>query len=447
LEEKVMADSDNRTDYEKLGDLNPIFAMEPTGKAASIYESDASKKPVEPEEGFVERALPSTVAGVFAGAGLGALTKKLLPPPTAPTTKVYDAARAALDKARATLQYFQNLPEVPADVLLRAQQDLHNANLRIEDISRELGEIPRPAAVAPPAVATPATPEAPPSRKIAGSSGAANYTRALSDDIPYNVAEEAKNYRGNNPKGGQYIIDKQMAAVEKSKGIAPSIKLSPYHEPGQIALPQNLIDEEVARRAAAAEKAASDLATRQAAEQAVRNTTAQDDMIRRLRLETQQRQQSAAISPLEEAVRNARKTADLHGEASIKAEIARIAAEKAAETRPGVLSRYGHAIASNPMFAKTLAGAGIGLSLEEAIHQWDMGNKSMAVLSAIEAGLGAASLPPFLPAKAVGMAGGLGLGAGQLMSGLMSYFGDKYSLGTSKEAAEAFRPSSPPRRQ
>ena len=238
-----------------------------------------------------------------------------------------------------------------------------------------------------------------------------------------------------------------MEAIEKSRGIDPSIKLSPYEEPGQLAKPQYLIDEEIAKRTAAAEKAASDLATRQAAEQAVRNTTAQDDMIRRLRLETQQRQQSAAISPLEEAVRNARKTADLHGEAGIKAEIARIAAEKAAETRPGVLSRYGHAIASNPMFAKTLAGAGIGLSLEEALHQYSMGNTSQAVLAAIEAGLGAASLTPFLPAKAVGMAGGLGLGAGQLISGLTSYLGDKYSLGSSKEAEEAFRPSSLPRRQ
>ena len=165
-----MADSDNRTDYEKLGDINPIFSMQPTGKAASIYESDASKKPVEPEQGFVERAFFPTLGGAVAGAGLGALTKKLLPPPTAPTTKAYDAARSALEAARSRLQYFQNLAEVPADVLLRAQQDLYNANLRVADISRELGEIPRPAAVAPPAVAAPATPEAPPSRKIAGSS-------------------------------------------------------------------------------------------------------------------------------------------------------------------------------------------------------------------------------------------------------------------------------------
>lgn len=443
-----MADQDNRTDYEKLGDINPIFNMQPTVKAAPIYEGEASSKPVEPEQGFVERAFLPTVGGTVAGAGLGAVTKKLLPPPTAPSTRAYDAARTTLEAARSRLQYFQNLAEVPADVLLNAQRELHNANVRVANISRELSQIPAyDVTVAPPASAPSATPATPPSRKIDGSAGSPNWVRSQADEIPYNVAESARNMRKDNPQGGQNIIDRQMEAIKKSKGIAPSIILSPYHEPGQMAKPQYLIDEEIARRTAAAEKVASDLTTRQAAEQAVRNKTAQDDIFRRLRLEGQQMQQSATISPLEEQVKRARAAATLHATAEREAEIARIAAEKAAQTRPGVLSRYGHAIASNPMFAKTLAGAGIGLSLEEAIHQYNMGNTSMAVLSAIEAGLGAATLSPFLPAKAVGMVGGLGLGAGQIISGLTNYLGDKYSLGTSKEAEEAFRPSSPPRRQ
>lgn len=72
-----------------------------------------------------------------------------------------------------------------------------------------------------------ATPTAPPAapaaspvvRNVPGSSGAANWTRAMGQNIPDVLAESAESMRKTDPRGGQAIIDRDMANMQKIRGM------------------------------------------------------------------------------------------------------------------------------------------------------------------------------------------------------------------------------------
>ena len=65
--------------------------------------------------------------------------------------------------------------------------------------------------------------EAKPSRRVVGSSGAANWTRAMGN-VPEVIAEQAENMRSNNPKGGQFLINKDIENVNKIQSIGEGNK-------------------------------------------------------------------------------------------------------------------------------------------------------------------------------------------------------------------------------
>ena len=96
-------------------------------------------------------------------------------------------------------------------------------------------------------------PEQAASRKIPGSSGPANWTRVMGKDVPFAIAEEAENMRANNPTGGQALIDKDTLAKQKLKGMGLDPKNYPLGpaEPGQLALPREIVEEREAARVAA----------------------------------------------------------------------------------------------------------------------------------------------------------------------------------------------------
>lgn len=83
--------------------------------------------------------------------------------------------------------------------------------------------------------ALPTTPTAPPTvpgagpvtRNVPGSSGAANWTRAMGQNIPDVLAESAESMRKTDPRGGQAIIDRDIANMRKIRDIgAGGFKLS-----------------------------------------------------------------------------------------------------------------------------------------------------------------------------------------------------------------------------
>jgi hypothetical protein len=89
---------------------------------------------------------------------------------------------------------------------------------------------------------TPATPTAPPgagpvTRNVPGSSGAANWTRAMGQNIPDVLAESAESMRKTDPRGGQAIIDRDIANMQKIRGMgAGNFQLS-GSGPNQLMLP------------------------------------------------------------------------------------------------------------------------------------------------------------------------------------------------------------------
>jgi len=87
-----------------------------------------------------------------------------------------------------------------------------------------------------------ATPTAPPgagpvTRNVPGSSGAANWTRAMGQNIPDVLAESAESMRKTDPRGGQAIIDRDIANMQKIRGMgAGNFQLS-GSGPNQLMLP------------------------------------------------------------------------------------------------------------------------------------------------------------------------------------------------------------------
>jgi hypothetical protein len=77
------------------------------------------------------------------------------------------------------------------------------------------GALPTAAPTAPPA----APAASPVVRNVPGSSGPANWTRAMGQNIPDVLAESAESMRKTDPRGGQAIIDRDIKNMEKIRGM------------------------------------------------------------------------------------------------------------------------------------------------------------------------------------------------------------------------------------
>ena len=100
-----------------------------------------------------------------------------------------------------------------------------------------------------PTAAPTATPTAPPAapaaspvvRNVPGSSGAANWTRAMGQNIPDVLAESAESMRKTDPRGGQAILDRDMANMQKIRDIGlgnyplSGSGTSQFHLPPEVA--------------------------------------------------------------------------------------------------------------------------------------------------------------------------------------------------------------------
>lgn len=298
-----------------LGALDPIFAN-PIGPSTSAATAATTTAAANKDKGSVFGLSKNEERGIAAvtGAAIGPTAQKM-------ATAAFPSKETRLQQAAEKIEKERKL-----------QQTMQA--LRDEELLKR-GITPQSAAastVADDLLLKPKT------------SGAINWTNAMTSDMPEALASQAENMRKNNPQGGQAIIDRNTLARQKVADMGHS-NYQLGRTPGgvQLALPPNVT---------------SDLEKQAAAK------TAQA---------TQQAEAAAAA--------------------------------KMAQATPGPLSRAG-AMLKAPFTTGALGGAGAGLSFYEAYNRYMKGDHSGAVIAAL-GGAGAlmTMVPGF---QAPGLAIGLG---------------------------------------
>jgi hypothetical protein len=233
--------------------------------------------------------------------------------------------------------------------------------------------------------------------------GAAKWTSSMAsgDDVPLAKKLEAENMRGNNPRGGQAIIDADTAAKQKLRNMGLSGYSLTAAEPGQLALPDEI----------AAEKNAARLAQEGKASERVATLKQQADLAR-------QEAQAA------EALNRTQATNLAKGESSMAQSLMKGSAKQQAseallkEAKKGATSgvpKLVAGMASSPVLGRlmnSVAGAGVGMSLTEASNRYEKGDIAGAARIGLAGALDALALMPAgtpitAALKAVGIGGGL----------------------------------------
>lgn len=395
----------------------------PFGSGPTEAERMAGEEVPPPLEQADQSGLTNNADAALYGAGAGLIAGKIAQSTTIPTAPNVERAQERFRVAQDRLREVQSraTPGVSvADLENELKMRQTAANQAAEELRRAQEEFrasnraPAPAAPSATGVVDDA---AAASRKVPGSSGAANWTRAMGQDVPDVVAETAENMRRDNPRGGQAIIDRDVAAKQKIRDIgAGDYKLTGQGKT-QIMLPPDLAGE----RAAAME---AELAQKQAQEAAQRAQMAQQEEARRIaaqqRVEAARRarqQAGEARQQADQATRAARTQQSATQRAESAATVAQQALERAKDAQPGGLAKVGEATAKiAPKALGVISGAATGMSAAEAIDRYKKGDVGGAVLSTLEATFGVMSmLPPAHPIlmalRGLGTVGGLGLGA------------------------------------
>jgi hypothetical protein len=304
----------------------------------------------------------------------------------------------------------------------QAEQELRMAT----EEARKLNKAPAPVA-APVAE----TAEEIASRTKAGASGASNWVRAMGEDVPDVLAEQAANMRKDNPKGGQAIIDRDLAAKQKIAALGMGdTKLTTTPSGVQLQLPADVA---AGFETELAQKQEAERLTKQAAfEQAEAQRLAQEQQLNQQRQAAQQRieqarQQKAAAAQQTKAAQQQANAERAQAAAEARrattaettARAASRTAQEAAEAQPSALKMMAREAGRRfsekaPVIGNVLGAAGATLSVNEAVERYKQGDYSGAVLGTIEAALNTASMaPPTSPAglavKGVGAVGSLGM--------------------------------------
>jgi hypothetical protein len=259
------------------------------------------------------------------------------------------------------------------------------------------------------------------SRKVPGASGASNWVRAMGQDVPDVLAETAENMRKDNPKGGQAIIDRDVAAKQKIQQMGAGDYKLVGQGKGQLMLPPEL----AAEKTAALETELTQRQTADAAERTRLESEAQSKRIaaeNRAELARQQRQRAGlARRDADQAVKQARTAQGQVQRAQSGVNVAQQAVERAGAAKPGALGQVGAFTAKvAPKAIGVISGAATGLSAMEAIDKFKKGDYSGAVLPTLEATFGVMSMLP--PAHPVLLAlRGLGTLGGTALAGYEGY--------------------------
>ena len=289
---------------------------------------------------------------------------------------------------------------------------------------------------APPALEIPAPPAAPDavSRTKAGDPGAVNWVHSMSDEVPEVVANKALNMRGDNPRGGQAIIDANTAAIEKQASLGLGDYGLARTEGGvELALPPTTVAERQAEieqqnkanQAELAQKAEQARLQQQArAYELEQQRLAYEEEIERLRQQraeagkrlNETSSQMKTVAPLQRALTKAEMDAEI-----AKRKLARAQQQPNAAGR--VLENVGVGSTKMGAIPRTITGGGLGyiglMSYQDALAKYKAGDTSEAVLQALQAGsAGMALLPPagktMTKARGAGLLGTGALGTYQL---------------------------------
>jgi hypothetical protein len=369
--------------------------------------------PVE-REGVVNKedaALAGAGAGLAAGIVAGN-TKQPTSPRLDAARERLQVARDKLDEVRSRAGTGVSLDDLEDELRTRkfaAQQAAEELRVAQEELRATSRTAPSTASAAADVA------DDLPGRKVPGASGASNWVRAMGQDVPDVVAETAENMRKDNPKGGQAIIDRDVAAKQKIQQLgAGDYKLTGQGK-GQLMLPPDL----------AAEKTAAlegELSQRQAADAAERTRLAQEAEAKRIAAErrvAQARQARAqtgtAVGDVSQQAKQARQAQTAAQKAESGVSVAEKALERAGSAKPGALGQIGAATAKvAPKALGVISGAATGMAAMEAIEKFKQGDYSGAVLPTLEATFGVMSmLPPahpiLLALRGLGTAGGAAL--------------------------------------
>jgi len=397
---------------------NP-FGTGPT-EAEKMQAENFGTDPVPPAGSEETPSGINKADAALYGAGAGLIAGRIAQGSRLPTPPRLEAAQeryqVALDKlreARASGPFMVSATDLEDELRIR-QAAANSAAEELRLAQEELRATNRAPATPAASVADDA-PAA--SRKIAGSSGSANWARTMSDEIPDVVAESATSMRKADEKGAQRLIDKDVAARQKLERMGLGNYELSGRGPTQLALPQDIAGE----RAVAME---AELAERQARDAAERTRLAQQEEARRIaaqqRVEAARRarqQAGEARQQADQAARQARASQTAIDRAQSGANVAGEALKRAEKAQPGALAKVGEATAKvAPKALGVISGAATGMSAYEAIDRYKKGDVSGAVLSTLEATMGVLSmLPPAHPVLAalrgLGTVGGLGLAA------------------------------------
>ena len=358
--------------------------------------------------------------GALYGTGIGlakGVAEKVVGAPEAPKGPNAIAAQEKLNAARDRLalaqENLQNAHGSGASVAdLEAEFQASKSNLRYYE--NELEEAKK--ALSPPKSVSGAveTAEEIASRTKPGASGASNWVRAMGEEIPDVIANQAENMRKDNPKGGQALIDEYNAARAKTPGFEVA------KTPGgvELALPS---DNAAKMNAELAEKQAQSAEQARQAQLAAQKQAEFDRQVAEMRLKQAREAKRTAGEAVGQSktdmVTRQKELARLEAEAQKAGNahtLAQSAAQRATDVEPSMVGKLGYKIAQSPILANTLGGLGTGLSVAEAIDRYQKGDTTGVVLATLEAAFGGMSmLPPVTPVtaalKGVGVVGGLGM--------------------------------------
>jgi hypothetical protein len=278
--------------------------------------------------------------------------------------------------------------------------------------------------------------EAVPSRTVPGASGAQNWARAMAtQELPESLIEQVQTMRKTGEGGAQRLIDEDLARLQKIKELGDAEHRLVGEGRGQLMLPPDeaaRVEQELAQKQAAqaAEQA-------RIAELAERDRLMREAELQRRQREARARQQTAGqrVSQTGQQAKEARALEKGVAKSQSAVNIAEQAAERAKKSGLGPFQQFGASVAKNKFLAPLLGAAGAAgtlMSADEAIRRYNEGDRSGAVISALEAIFGAMSMVPArnpLTAgiKGVGTVGGLAMSGGELGKYLYNMYNEPSS--------------------
>jgi len=373
---------------------NPFrqFAEEAT---RDIVPPPIQRAAEEAGRGAIERmsdAQLAGAAGAAAGATAGAAKKaifgvpeKLPMPDVAGAKERFAAAQDALRLAQQNSLVARTPAEVAAvraDVVAR-QAQLAEARANLSAAQRTLEEAfpPAPRSTGLPVVPT----EAQHQRGVQGTIDPDTGATGRARQQTYNERTSAQ--ATEQRRRAAELAELRRRGVVAGEGDLLRRAGTMASTPSGVLLPSSLVyEQQLAQQAAAAPEAA-----------------------RRAALEATVASSRAEVEAAEEAARIAAQAGrDVQplARAQQQATLAQQALARARDAVPGPLRQAGNALVRSPILGGALGGAGAALSAQDAIERYKAGDRSGAVIAAIQgiSGLGTLIPPLALPSAAVGLA-------------------------------------------